>query len=81
MSSIFSFTQIVDNYMDNLLRKGQIQSEHIPPVLFEIPSLNILDLEETKINSLPDKCACRLKEFYLAKNYFQVRGNKYLTFH
>ena len=58
--------------MDDLLRKGQIQSEHIPPVLFQIPALDILDLEETKVNSLPEECIGQLSEFYLAKNYFQV---------
>ncbi len=56
--------------MENLLKKGQIQSEHIPPVLFEMSCLHVLDLEGTKINSLPDVCIAKLTEFYINKNYF-----------
>ena len=52
-----SFAQLLDNYMDNLLRKGQIQSEHIPVVVFEMPGITSLDLEATKINNLPEACA------------------------
>ena len=58
--------------MENLLRKGQIQSEHLPPVLFELPALEVLDLEGTKINSLPEVCAARLNELYLINNFFQT---------
>ena len=65
-----SFCTVVDAYMDNLLKKGQIQSEHIPSVLFEIPSLEVIDLEETKCNSLPETCVGILREFHIAKNYF-----------
>ena len=64
-----SFCTIIDAYMDNLLMKGQIQSEHIPPVLFEIPSLQALNLEATKINTLPERCTASLQEFYLQRNF------------
>ena len=64
-----SFCSIFDAYMDNLLQKGQIQSEHIPPVVFEIPSLRALNLEATKINTLPDKCNARLERFHLHRNF------------
>ena len=56
--------------MENLLRKGQIQSEHIPPVLFEMPCLDSLDLEATKINTLPDTCNAKLQELYINNNFF-----------
>ena len=66
-----SFCSIVDSYMEGLLKKGQIQSEHIPPVLFEMPALDLLDLNETKVNWLPDRCVGKFKEFYLSRNFFQ----------
>ena len=65
-----SFCSLVDKYMENLLKKGQIQSEHIPPVLFEMPALEKLDLEATKINCLPDAFSSDLQELYLNKNFF-----------
>ena len=66
-----SFYTILDTYMDNLLKKGQIQSEHIPPVVFEMPGLDTLDLEGTKINHVPDRCYGQLRELYLQNNYFR----------
>ena len=69
-----SFCTIVDKYMERLLRKGQIQSEHLPLVVFEMPALSVLDLEETKINCLPRTCVSKLRELYLAKNYLQVNS-------
>lgn len=66
-----SFSAVVDDYMANLLQKGQIQSEHIPPVVFEIPSLNTLDLEATKLNTLPAALNSKLTELCLARNYFR----------
>ncbi|XP_064635287.1 malignant fibrous histiocytoma-amplified sequence 1 homolog [Lineus longissimus] len=67
-----SFAQLVvqDAYMENLLSKGQIQSEHIPQVLYEIPQLERIDLEECLINNIPQKCQTSLKEFLLQKNFF-----------
>ena len=67
-----SFCTIVDSYMESLLKKGQIQSEHIPPVIFEMPALEVLDLDGTKINWVPEECASRLKELVLSENFFQV---------
>ncbi len=48
-----SFAVGMDKYMDSLLISGQIQSEHVPPVLLELPRLEALDLDNTKINQLP----------------------------
>lgn len=67
-----SFCGVVDNYMENLLRKGQIKSEHIPIVVFELAALEVLDLENTKINNLPEIYNTNLKEFYLNKNFLQT---------
>lgn len=38
-----AFCNVIDDYMDNMLQKGQIQSEHIAPVLFDIPHLQVSD--------------------------------------
>lgn len=66
-----SFTSVIDSYMDGLLRKGQIKSEHLPAVIFEISGVDHLDLEGTKINQLPAKCAGKLQHLILANNFFQ----------
>ncbi|XP_035826744.1 malignant fibrous histiocytoma-amplified sequence 1 homolog [Aplysia californica] len=67
-----SFCGVVDPYMENLLKKGQIKSEHIPTVVFELPALEVLDLESTKLNTLPEVYNIQLKEFYLCKNFLQT---------
>nr|KAG5699226.1 hypothetical protein BaRGS_012747 [Batillaria attramentaria] len=67
-----SFCGVVDPYMENLLRKRQINSEHIPVVVFELPALEVLDLESTKLNNLPDVYNISLKEFYLCRNFLQT---------
>lgn len=74
-----SFCSIVDTYMERLLRKGQIQSEHLPQVIFEMPGLSVLDLEETKINCLPRTCVSKLRELYLAKNFLQKMPSVTMT--
>lgn len=53
-----------------LRRNGQIKSEHIPSVLFDIPELRTLDLDGTRINNLPEENSCKLEELYLSNNYF-----------
>jgi len=73
-----SFCGMVDAYREELLRKGQIQSEHIPQVLFEMPALDTLDLNQTKLNTLPEECAGRLKELFLAQNFFNEMPNMIL---
>ncbi|XP_076450494.1 LOW QUALITY PROTEIN: malignant fibrous histiocytoma-amplified sequence 1 homolog [Babylonia areolata] len=67
-----SFCGVVDPYMENLLRKRQINSEHIPVVVFELPALEVLDLESTKLNNLPDVYTISLKEFYLCRNFLHT---------
>ncbi|GFO09460.1 malignant fibrous histiocytoma-amplified sequence 1-like protein [Plakobranchus ocellatus] len=67
-----SFCGVVDPYMENLLKKGQIKSEHIPMVVFELPALQVLDLESTKLNTLPEIYNIQLREFYLCKNFLQT---------
>ncbi|KAF6024987.1 hypothetical protein EB796_016722 [Bugula neritina] len=65
-----SFHSNLDDYMNKLLRNGNIKSQHIPSVLFDIPELRTLDLDGTRINSLPEKNSCKLEELYLSNNYF-----------
>ncbi|GFR76234.1 malignant fibrous histiocytoma-amplified sequence 1-like protein [Elysia marginata] len=67
-----SFCGVVDPYMENILKKGQMKSEHIPMVVFELPALQVLDLESTKLNTLPDIYNIQLREFYLCKNFLQT---------
>lgn len=74
-----SFTSVIDNYMEGLLRKGQIKSEHLPAVIFEISGVDHLDLEGTKINQLPAKCAGTLQHLILANNFFQEIPKLILT--
>ena len=50
-----------------------MKSEHIPMVVFELPALQVLDLESTKLNTLPDIYNIQLREFYLCKNFLQVK--------
>lgn len=66
-----SFCAGVDSFAESeeLLRKGKLTSEHIPSVVFELSTLEILDLEDTKINNIPDLTTLSLKEFYLGKNF------------
>lgn len=70
-----SFCSVLDNYMETLLRRGQIKSEHIPVVVFELPALEILDLEGTKINNIPEMYTHNLKELHLSKNFLQSIPN------
>ena len=65
-----SFNILLDSYMENLISKGQIKSEHIPIVTFELENLRVLDLKHTKINNLPENNLRNLKELYLDWNYF-----------
>ncbi|RUS80221.1 hypothetical protein EGW08_012017, partial [Elysia chlorotica] len=67
-----SFCGVVDPYMENILKKGQMKSEHIPMVVFELPALQVLDLESTKLNTLPEIYNIQLREFYLCKNFLQT---------
>ncbi|CAL1533704.1 unnamed protein product [Lymnaea stagnalis] len=67
-----SFCGVVDPYMENLLKKGQIKSEHIPAVVFELPALQVLDLENTKLNTLPQVSNVQLQELYLGQNFLQA---------
>ena len=61
----------IDKYMQGLLANGQIQSDHLPQVIFELESLDVLDLEYTKINNLPDRCRANLSECYLGQNFLR----------
>lgn len=66
-----SFCAQVDSFQESeeLLRKGKLTSEHIPLVVFELATLEVLDLENTKINNIPDMSTFALQELYLCKNF------------
>ncbi len=66
-----SFHSLLDSYMENLIRKGQIKSEHIPLVVFDLINLQILDLSSTKINNLPENNLKNLAELHLGSNFFE----------
>ncbi len=70
--SFKSFTGLLDSYMETLIKKGQIKSEHIPAVVFELENLRELNLKGTKINNLPDNSLNNLEELQLDRNYFDT---------
>lgn len=66
-----NFYKILDKYMLQIIEEGKIRSEHIPQVIFELESLNSLDLSRTKTNSIPSEhTLLRLTELYLSNNCF-----------
>lgn len=66
-----TFYKYLDNYLLQLIDEGKIHSEHIPQVVFELESLQILDLNQTKLNSIPNQHTLNnLNELYLANNSF-----------
>ena len=67
-----NFTTLLDSYMENLIRKGQIKSEHIPQVVFDLENLYSLNLKSTKINNFPESTLTNLYELQLDNNYFNT---------
>lgn len=67
-----NFSSMLDSYMENLIFKGQIKSEHIPVVVFELASMVSLDLKHTRINTIPDNNLKGLKELNLDYNYIST---------
>ena len=55
-----------------LKQKGQIKSEHIPHVVFELVNMISLDLKYTKINTIPDNNLTSLTELNLDNNYIHT---------
>ena len=65
------FHKILDNYMLQLIDEGKIRSEHLPQVIFELESLRTLDLNETRLNNIPNQHTLfSLNELYLSNNSF-----------
>lgn len=58
--------------MESLIQKGQIKSEHIPQVVFELQKLASIDLQYTKINTLPDNNLRNIESLYLDNNYIST---------
>ncbi|CAF3013476.1 unnamed protein product [Rotaria sp. Silwood2] len=66
-----TFYKLLDTYMLQLIDEGKIRSEHIPQVIFELENLRILDLNNTKINSISNEhMLLNLTELYLSNNSF-----------
>ena len=66
-----TFYRLLDDYMFQLIDEGKIRSEHIPHVIFELESLQSLDLNQTKLNFIPpDHTLLNLNELYLSNNSF-----------
>ncbi|CAF3723227.1 unnamed protein product [Rotaria sordida] len=66
-----TFYKLLDNYMIQLIDEGKIHSEHIPQVIFELEGLQMLDLNGTKLNSIPNQHTLfNLNELYLSNNSF-----------
>jgi Leucine-rich repeat (LRR) protein len=66
-----TFYKLLDNYMLQLIDEGKIRSEHIPNVIFELENLEILDLNQTKLNFIPNEhTLINLNELYLSNNSF-----------
>lgn len=58
--------------MEGLIQKGQIKSEHVPQVAFELQRLASMDLQHTKINTLPDNNLRNIESLYLDHNYIST---------
>jgi len=67
-----NFSFLLDSYMENLICKGQIKSEHVPLVVFELQKLNSMDLQRTKINTLPENNLRNIESLYLDFNYIMT---------
>ena len=67
----------IDTYVEDLIRKGKYTSEHIPPVVFDLVSLTILDLSGAKINALPENNLKNLMELHLGSNFFDKLPEKF----
>lgn len=66
-----TFYKLLDSYMFQLIDEGKIRSEHIPHVIFELENLQVLDLNQAKLNFIPpDHTLLHLTELYLSKNSF-----------
>ncbi|CAF2066349.1 unnamed protein product [Rotaria magnacalcarata] len=66
-----TFYKLLDSYMLQLINEGKIRSEHIPQVIFELENLRVLDLTNTKINSITNEHALlNLTELYVTNNSF-----------
>ena len=64
-------TANVDQYMESLIQRQQIQSEHISPVVFQLKSLKDMDLSFTKINTFPQHSLKSLTILDLSHNYIR----------
>ncbi|XP_076114534.1 malignant fibrous histiocytoma-amplified sequence 1-like isoform X1 [Mytilus galloprovincialis] len=67
-----SFCRKVGDVLEEFLHKGQVPSDSIPEFVFELPALEVLDLEATKINNIPKTENYGLREMNLSCNFLSV---------
>ncbi|KAI3388868.1 hypothetical protein SNEBB_005857 [Seison nebaliae] len=63
---------LIDEYMRDLLLKGQMKSDHLPSVLFELSSLTDLQLNNCQINNFPKNELVNLESLDLSENFFRT---------
>lgn len=67
-----SFCRKVGDVLEEFLHKGQVPSDSIPEFVFELPALEVLDLESTKINNIPKTENYGLREMNLSCNFLSI---------
>lgn len=59
----------MDAMREKFLNTGQVKSDYIPQIVFDLPALESLDLEGTKINNMPETTNHGLRELNLSRNF------------
>ncbi|XP_048727873.1 malignant fibrous histiocytoma-amplified sequence 1 homolog isoform X3 [Ostrea edulis] len=62
----------MDAMREKFLNTGQVKSDYIPQIVFDLPALETLDLEGTKINNMPETTNHGLRELNLSRNFLNV---------
>ncbi|XP_061181347.1 malignant fibrous histiocytoma-amplified sequence 1 homolog [Saccostrea echinata] len=62
----------MDAMREKFLNTGQVKSDYIPQIVFDLPALESLDLEGTKINNMPETTNHGLRELNLSRNFLNV---------
>jgi Leucine-rich repeat (LRR) protein/GTPase SAR1 family protein len=62
----------MDAMREKFLNTGQVKSDYIPQIVFDLPALESLDLEGTKINNMPETTNHGLRELNLSRNFLNL---------
>lgn len=62
----------MDAMREKFLNTGQVKSDYIPQIVFDLPALESLDLEGTKINNMPETTNHGLRELNLSRNFLSA---------